>query len=107
MIELAQSEWNIPIVIVHKTNGTLLLCSDYRRLHAATIPDTFSQPHMNDFIDSLGMVRISTALDALRGYRHAPIKDEDQNKATITSHLDTFRYPRMQFNLRIYESSDS
>lgn len=41
---------------------------------------------------------MSTALDALWGYRQVIIKDENEDKTTFTSDLDTHHYNRMSFD---------
>ena len=100
VIEPAQSEWASPVVLAPKKDGTLRFCVDYRRLNAATIPDTYPLPRMDDSIDSLGQAKIFSVLDALWGYWQVPISEEDRDKTTFTTHMGTYRYARMPFGLR-------
>ena len=86
VIERSTSEWVSPIVLAPKPDGTLLLCVDYRRLNAMTIPDTYPIPRMDDCIDSLGDAKIFTTLDANCGYWQLNVDKPDQDKTTFISH---------------------
>jgi len=68
VIEPAQTEWASPVLLAPKKDGTQRFCVDFRRLNAATIPDTYPLPRMDDCIDSLAEAKIFTMLDALWGY---------------------------------------
>jgi len=85
--------------------GHSVFCVDFRRLNAATIPDTYPLPRMDDCIDSLSTAKVFTLLDALWGYWQVPIAEQDRDKTTFTSHMGTYRYLRMPFGLRNAPSS--
>lgn len=55
---------------------------------------------MDTFIDSLMEAQVFTVLYTLWGYWQVPIKDEDRDKTTITSHHSTYRCTCMTFDLR-------
>ena len=99
VIELAQSEWASPVVLVPKPDGTLRFCVDYRRLHAITVRDTYPLPRMDECIDSLGEANVFTTLDCNSGYWQIPVAAKDQDKTTITCQEGTYRYKRMPFGL--------
>ena len=65
VIEPAQSEWDSPVQLAPKKDGTLWFCVEFGRLNALTIPDTCPLPRMEDCIDSLGEARLFTTLDAM------------------------------------------
>ena len=100
VIEPAQSEWASPVLLAPKKDGTDRFCVDFRRLNAATIPDSYPLPRMDDCIDSLSEAKVFTLLDALWGYWQVPLGEEDKDKTTFTTHMGTFRYLRMPFGLR-------
>ena len=100
VIEPAQTEWASPVLLAPKKDGKMRFCVDFRRLNAATIPDTYPLPRMDDCIDSLSEAKVFTLLDALWGYWQVPIAEKDKDKTTFTSHMGTFRYTRMPFGLR-------
>lgn len=67
VIEPAQSEWASPVLLAPKKDGTMRFCVDFSRLNAATVPDTYPLPRMDDCIDSLSEARVFSMLDALWG----------------------------------------
>ena len=99
VIELAQSAWASPVVIVPKQDGTYHFCVDYRRLYAVTIRDVYPLPRMDDYIDSLGEASVFTTLDCNSGYWQITIREEDRDKTAFTSHAGTFRFIGIPFGL--------
>lgn len=57
IIEPAKSQWDSPVVLALKSDGSLRFCIDYRRLNATTIKDTYPLPRMDDYLDSLGTAK--------------------------------------------------
>lgn len=68
VIEPAQIEWDSPVFMAPKKDGTMRFCVDFRHLNTATIPDTFPLPCMQDFIDNLGDASVFTTLYAIWVY---------------------------------------
>jgi Reverse transcriptase (RNA-dependent DNA polymerase) len=100
VIEPATCEWDYPIVLVPKPDGSLRFCVDYRRLNAITVPDTYPLPRMDECIDSLGDAVVFTTLDCNSGYWQIPVHPEDRDKTTFTSHYGIYRFLRLPFGLR-------
>ena len=74
-------------------------CIYFRRLNAATIPNTYPLLRMDDCIDSLSHAKVFSMLDAIWFYWHIPIAEKDRSMTTFTSHVGTYRYKRMPFGL--------
>lgn len=68
---------------------------DYRRLNAATIPDTYSLSRTEDRDESLGKAQGFTVLDALGGYWQVQLKEEDKDKTLLVSPLRTYIHTHM------------
>ena len=100
VIEPATSEWASPIVLVAKPDGSTRFCLDYRRLNAITVRDSYPLPRMDECIDSLGDAKIFTTLDCNSGYWQIPVRPEDREKTTFTSHEGLYWFLRMPFGLR-------
>ncbi len=54
VIESTDSEWNFPLILVPKSDGTLRPVVDYRKLNEETIPDRLPLPVISDILHSLG-----------------------------------------------------
>lgn len=65
LIEVSNSAWVSPIVLVPKKDGSLRLCVDYRKLNAVTHP---AMPRIGDIIDGLAGASYITTLDLTKGY---------------------------------------
>ena len=54
VIEPSDSEWNFPLILVPKPDGTFRPVVDYRKLNEKTIPDRLPLPVISDILHSLG-----------------------------------------------------
>ena len=68
IIEESTSPWPSPIVMVPNADGTLRLCTDFRKVNNCTVPDPFPLPRIEDFIDRVGKAKFLTKLDMTLGY---------------------------------------
>ena len=46
------SPWSSPCLLVPKSDGTFRFCTDYRKVNAVTVPDSYPLPRMEDCIDN-------------------------------------------------------
>jgi hypothetical protein len=99
VIESATSEWASTIVLVAKPDGSTRFCVDYRRLNV-TVQDSYPLPRMDECIESLGDAKIFTTLDCNSGYWQIPVRPEDREKTTFTSHEGLYWFLRIPFGLR-------
>jgi len=57
IIEEIESPWASPIVMVPKSDGTLWLCTDFRKVNTVTVPDPFPLLRVEDLLDRVGQAR--------------------------------------------------
>jgi Reverse transcriptase (RNA-dependent DNA polymerase) len=100
VIESETSEWASPIILVAKPDGSTRFCVDCRLLNAVTVRDSYPLPRMDECINSLGDAKIFTKLDCNSGYCQIPVRQEDREKTTFTSHEGFYWFLRMHFGLR-------
>uniref|UniRef100_A0A914YS03 Uncharacterized protein n=1 Tax=Panagrolaimus superbus TaxID=310955 RepID=A0A914YS03_9BILA len=62
-IEESSSEWNSPLVLVRKKDGTVRICVDYRKLNDVTRKDAYPLPNQDALLMNLKCKKIFTALD--------------------------------------------
>ena len=90
VITRSKSEWASPVVLIHKLDGSLRFCVDYRRLNTLTVRDTYPIPGMDECLDSLGEANVFTTLDCNSGYWQIPVAREDRAKTTFAGHARTY-----------------
>ena len=63
VIRDAKSEWESPVVLIPKSDGSMRFCVDYRRLDEFTVRDSYPLPRMEDCLDSLREAAFFKMLD--------------------------------------------
>jgi len=62
--------------MVLKSDGTLRLCTDFRKVNAVTVPNRFPQPRVDDPLDRVGQSRFLTMFHMSHGYWQVPLDEE-------------------------------
>ncbi len=94
------SPWSSPCLLVPKPDGTFRFCTDFRKVNAVTVPDSYPLPRMEDCIDNIGSARFVTKLDMLKGYWQVPLTPQASDISAFVT-PDTFlQYTVMAFGLR-------
>lgn len=63
VIELSNSEWCQPVVVVFKKDGSLQICIDFLKLNAISEFDAYLMPRIDDLLVKIGAARYITNLD--------------------------------------------
>ncbi|GFW04596.1 retrovirus-related Pol polyprotein from transposon 297 [Trichonephila clavipes] len=100
IIEECESPYAAPVVLVPKSNGTVRLCIDYRKLNAITIPDKYPLPLMDVLLHDTKSTAFMSTLDLKSGYHQVEVNPADQDKTAFVCPFGTFRYKIMPFGLR-------
>ncbi|GFS74216.1 retrovirus-related Pol polyprotein from transposon 297 [Trichonephila clavipes] len=100
IIEECESLYAAPVVLVPKSNGTVRLSIDYRKLNVITIPDKYPLPLMNVLLHDAKSTAFMSTLDLKSGYHQVEVNPADQDKTEFVCPFGTFRYKRMPFVLR-------
>ncbi|GFW53038.1 retrovirus-related Pol polyprotein from transposon 17.6 [Trichonephila clavipes] len=86
LIEPIVSEIAHPVVCVHKKDGTIRLCIDFRSLNALTVPDAYPMQNMMKLNFLVGKKKFITVLDMLKGYWSVPMEDSSKHLTTFRTH---------------------
>lgn len=100
IIEPSESSWAAPVVMVPKKDGGIRVCVDYRKLNAATKPDRYPLPRMDDLLHEAKSTQFMTSLDLRAGYWQVPVKIDHQEKTAFTTPFGIFQFKRLPFGLR-------
>ncbi|CAM4523472.1 unnamed protein product [Leuciscus chuanchicus] len=94
------SPWSSPCLLTPKSDGTLRFCTDFRKVNAVTVPDSFPLPRMEDCIDSIGPAEYITKLDLLKGYWQVPLTPRASDISAFVTPDHFMQYTVMAFGLR-------
>lgn len=100
IVRRSNSPWSSPLHMVRKPNGSWRPCGDFRTLNAATVPDRYPIPHVQDVTARLHGSRVFSKLDLVKGYFHIPVAEQDIQKTAIATPFGLFEFLRMPFGLR-------
>jgi len=90
------SPFGAPVLFVHKKEGILQLCVDYRVLNKITIKNRYPLPQIDNLINKLVGSKYFTKIDLYSGYYQIPLTKTISPKplsALDTATLNTLSYP--------------
>nr|XP_054594838.1 uncharacterized protein LOC129162695 [Nothobranchius furzeri] len=99
VIELSNSEWSNPVVLVIKKDGSIRFCIDFRRVNAQSDFDAYPLPRLDDLIECVGQAKYISTLDLCKGYWQVPLTDAAKPLTAFRTpqglavHKDAFRTP--------------
>ncbi|KAA6407317.1 MAG: Concanavalin A-like lectin glucanase [Lasallia pustulata] len=88
-----------PVMFVPKSDGSLRLVIDYRRLNDITIKNRYPLPLISDMLDRLQGAKKFTKLDCKDAYNRVRIKGGDEWKTAFRTRFGLFEYLAMPFGL--------
>jgi len=100
IIEPSDSPWASPIVLVPKPDGSIRLCTDYRRVNTLTVADPFPFPRIEDLVDKVGRAKFLTKVDMTRGYWQVPLDDYSGPISAFVTPTGHFQWRFLPFGLR-------
>ena len=98
-IILSKRPWASPVVLVHKKDGYVCFCVDYRKLNHITKLDEIPLPCIDDTLDLLAGVRYLKTLDLASGYWQVEMEPGSQEKTAFATYFGLFEFRRMLFGL--------
>ena len=100
IIRNSSSPWSSNVVCARKRDGSLRLCTDFRKLNSRTVKDSYALPRIEDTLDSLSGAKIFSSLDLRSGYYQVEIDENDKSKTAFSvDRLGFFEHNRMAFGL--------
>jgi hypothetical protein len=98
-IKLSKSPYGAPIFFVHKKDGTLRMCVDYRAFNKVTVKNQYPLPRINDLFDRLLGAKVFSRIDLRSGYYQIRIAEGDEEKIVCRTRYGSYEFMVMPFGL--------
>jgi hypothetical protein len=98
-IKPSKSPYGAPILFVHKKDGTLRMCVDYRALNKATVKNRYPLPRIDDLFDHLSGAKVFSRIDLHSGYYQIRIAEGDEEKTACRTRYGSYEFLVMPFGL--------
>ncbi|KAJ7990685.1 hypothetical protein DPEC_G00302960 [Dallia pectoralis] len=95
VVQESSSSYASPVVIVRKTDGSIRLCVDYRKLNQKTRKDAFPLPRIDESFDALQGANFFSTIDLASGYHQVAVDECDRQKTAFATPFGLFEYLRM------------
>ena len=100
LIEISNSEWSSPCVLVLKLDGTYHFCTDFCRVNKVTRCDSYPIPRVDDCIDRIENVNYVTKFDLLKGYWQVPLTARAKEVSAFVMLDGLYQYKVMPFGMK-------
>ncbi len=97
----SKSPYGAPVLFVHKKDGTLRMCVDYRALNKVTVKNRYPLPHIDDLFNRLSGTKVFSRIDLRFGYYQIRIAQGDEEKTACHTRYGSYEFLVMPFGLTI------
>jgi len=98
-IKPSKSPYGAPILFVHKKDGTLRKCVNYKALNKATVKNRYPLPRIDDLFDHLSGAKVFNRINLRSGYYQIKIVEGDEEKTACRTRYGSYEFLVMPFGL--------
>ena len=96
--QVKSAEWASPLVIVHKKNGDIRICADFKvTINRHIDPRQHPIPDPNELLSRVAGGSLFTTLDLSQAYAQLPLSEESQKYCVIATRRGLYAYNRLPF----------
>lgn len=99
VIELSDSPWASPAILVHQ-KGEDRFCIDYRKINMVLKADQYPIPRVDDILAQFSGMSYYTPFDANKGFHQVVVDEKDREKTAFRTHVGLHQFKRMPFGLK-------
>jgi len=99
VIELAASLWSSNVVMVHKQDGSMRFCVDYRKVNELIKKDKFPLPKIDTCLDTLNSCQYYSSCDLRWGYWQMERDESDRDKTAFVTRKGQWWFKVLSFGL--------
>ncbi|GJX19352.1 reverse transcriptase domain-containing protein [Tanacetum coccineum] len=92
--------WISNPVLVKKSDGSWMMCIDFKNINSACPKDYYPLPDIDEKIESVVGFRYKCFLDAYKGYHQVQMAQDDEEKTAFYTDQGTYCYTKMPFGLK-------
>jgi hypothetical protein len=96
-IKPRKSPYGALVLFVHKKDGTLKMCVDYRALNKVTVNNRFPLPRIDDLFDRFSKAKVFSKTDLCFGYYQIRILEGDEEKTVCRTRYGSYEFLVMPF----------
>jgi hypothetical protein len=96
-IKPSNSPYGVLILFVHKKDGTLRMCVDYKALNKATVKNWYPLPRIDDLFDRLSGTKLFNRIDLRSGYYQIRIAKGEKEKIVYRTRYRSYEFLVMPF----------
>ncbi|GFS61217.1 retrovirus-related Pol polyprotein from transposon 297 [Trichonephila clavipes] len=100
IIEVGESDYMSPMILVEVAGKEPRTCIDYRKLNGIIRTEYFPLPNIEERVEKVSAAKLITVLDLSKGYWQIPLSKSAQRYAVFCTSFGTYRPLRMSFGLK-------
>ena len=100
IIEVSDSPYSSPILMVPKKDGTKRMCIDYRKLNAITVPKNLPIPQIKSIFDRISGATWFSAVDLRSGYLQCSMHPDSIKYTAFSTSNNKYAFRFLPFGTR-------
>lgn len=95
----SSSPWSSPCLVEAKPDGSPRFITDFRKVNALTVSDSYPLPRIEDCVDTLGSSKFVSKLGLLKGYWQVPLTEHASEISAFVTPDRFLQYTVMAFGM--------